>query len=99
MKGRPAGAKSRSTVVKKWLEVLIDFKNPTTKQTEKMTVEDAMALSMISQVITKGNVAAYNSLKDELYGKLKEKVEQSYDLSNLTDDELKALAIITSKLT
>jgi hypothetical protein len=73
--GRPEGSRSRSTIAKKWLEVESDFKNPMTKQTEKMSVEDAMTLSMISAVLTKQNVQAYNALKDEVYGKINDTLD------------------------
>lgn len=73
--GMEVGTKQRSTIVKKWTEIQGEFQNPITKQAEKMTVEDAMALSMIDQVITKGNVQAYNSIQDEIYGKLADKLD------------------------
>ncbi len=97
--GNHTGTKHRSTIVKKWIEVESEFKNPISKTTQRMTVEDAMTLAMIGAVIAKQNVQAYNALKDEVYGKLTDKTEHSFDFSNLSDEELKQLESVIAKLT
>jgi len=72
--GRPKGVRNRSTVLKEFLEATLKTKNPITGKDEDLTVEQRMALSMIAQVLTKGNVQAWNSIKDDVYGKLKDTV-------------------------
>jgi len=77
--GRPKGVRNRSTVLREFLEATLKTKNPITGQEEVLTVEQRMALSMIAQVLTKGNVQAWNSIKDDVYGNVKQKVEtQNY---------------------
>lgn len=73
--GRPKGVRNRSTVVREFLDATLKTKNPITGLEETLTVEQRMALSMIAQVLTKGNVQAWNSIKDDVYGKLKDKLE------------------------
>lgn len=79
-KGRPKGSKDRATIVKKWLTAEVDIENPLTGKDQKISVEDAMVLAMAQAAIEDKNVAAYNSLKDELYGKLKDSHESTGEL-------------------
>jgi len=79
--GRPKGSKNRSTILAQIFESVITSRNPLTKKEEKMSVETAMAYSMIDQVIRKGNVTAWNSAKDDVYGKTKELVEHSGEIN------------------
>jgi len=81
--GRPKGSRNRSTVIREFLEATMTEKNPITGKTEKLSVEQLMALSMIKQVLSKGNVHAWNSIKDDAYGKAKESVELSGDILNI----------------
>lgn len=81
--GRPKGSRNRSTVIREFLEATMTEKNPITNKTEKLSVEQLMALSMIKQVLSKGNVHAWNSIKDDAYGKAKESVELSGDILNI----------------
>lgn len=87
--GRPKGSLNRSTILRKYLSAFMKGKNPITGEEENLTVEDRMALSMIGQVIFKGNVQAYNSVNDNVYGKLTEKLESNITTTeyNLTPDE------------
>jgi len=66
--GRPKGVKNRSTILKKWLEIKTTFKNPETKQDEDGTVEDKIALALITKAI-KGDVSAIKEIQDSVYGK------------------------------
>lgn len=75
--GRPKGVRNRSTVLKEFLEATLKTKNPITGEQENLTVEQRMALSMIAQVLTKGNVQAWNSIKDDVYGKLTDKIDHT----------------------
>ncbi len=67
--GRPKGAKNRSTLLKKWLEMPAKFTNPETKEQTEGTIEEKVELVMIAQAM-KGNVQAYKEIKDTLYGKM-----------------------------
>ena len=93
--GRPKGSRNRSTVIREFLEATMTEKNPITGKTEKLSIEQLMALSMIKQVLSKGNVHAWNSIKDDAYGKAKESVELSGDIGvdlteKLSKEELKS---------
>lgn len=81
--GRPKGVRNRSTVLKEFLEATLKTKNPITGKDEDLTVEQRMALSMIAQVLTKGNVQAWNSIKDDVYGKITDKVESNVTITDL----------------
>jgi len=81
--GRPRGVRNRSTVLKEFLEATLKTKNPITGLEETLTVEQRMALSMIAQVLTKGNVQAWNSIKDDVYGKITDKIESNLTITDL----------------
>ena len=92
-KGRPKGAKNRSTIARYWLEVNQNLKNPLTGDTETMSQEDLMTLALIKKA-REGDVAAYRALMDSGYGAPVQQVEQTQtniDLSGLTTDEIKDL--------
>ena len=55
--GRPKGSKNRSTIARKWLEVMQDTKNPITGELEKLSQEDLITLAMIHKA-RKGDVGA-----------------------------------------
>lgn len=65
--GRPKGSLNRSTIVKKWLEVLESAKNPITGDEEKMSQEDIITLALIKKA-RKGDTQAYKALMDSGYG-------------------------------
>ena len=81
--GRPKGVRNRSTVLREFLEATLKTKNPITGLEETLTVEQRMALSMIAQVLTKGNVQAWNSIKDDVYGKITDKIESNLTITDL----------------
>jgi len=74
--GRPKGSRSRSTIVKEWLEALISSRNPITGKDEKMEVQDKMTLALINKAF-KGDVSAYRELMDAAHGKLKEQIDHT----------------------
>ena len=74
-KGRPKGAKSRSTVIKRWLEAMDKGKNPMTGEVENMSVEDKMTLALIGKAL-KGDTQAYKALMDSAYGQPKQEIEE-----------------------
>ena len=91
--GRPKGAKNRSTIARKWLEVNQSLKNPLTGENETMSQEDLMTLALIKKA-RDGDTNAYKALMDSGYGAPIQQIEQTnteIDLSNLTTDELKDL--------
>jgi hypothetical protein len=92
-KGRPKGAKSRSTIARYWLEVNQKLKNPLTGTDETMSQEDLMTLALIKKA-REGDVSAYRALMDSGYGAPVQVVEQTntnVDLSDLSTDEIKDL--------
>lgn len=73
--GRPKGSKNRSTIARKWLEVMQDAKNPITGELEKLSQEDLITLAMIHKA-RKGDVNAYKQLMDSGFGLPKQTIEQ-----------------------
>ena len=65
--GKPKGTKNRSTIARKWLEVMQDTKNPLTGELEKLSQEDLITLAMIHKA-RKGDVGAYKQLMDSGFG-------------------------------
>ena len=74
--GRPKGAKNRSTIARKWLEVNQSLKNPLTGDNETMSQEDLMTLALIKKA-REGDVSAYKALMDSGYGAPLQQVEQT----------------------
>lgn len=72
-KGR-GNSKNRSTILKKWIEVAAKLKHPETKEELPGTMEDKVALALLSRAL-KGDVQAIKEINDTLYGKLTEKSE------------------------
>lgn len=73
--GKPKGTKNRSTIARKWLEVMQDAKNPITGELEKLSQEDLITLAMIHKA-RKGDVNAYKQLMDSGFGLPKQTIEQ-----------------------
>lgn len=73
--GRPVGAKSRSTIVQKWLSVEMEDVNPLTKKKEKLSVEDIITLGQIKEAKENGTSMAYKVLMDSAYGAVQQKVD------------------------
>lgn len=67
-KGRPKGSRSRSTVVKQWLEVQESAKNPITGVTESLEQQDIITLALLKKA-RQGDVQAFKELMDSAYGK------------------------------
>ena len=74
--GRPKGAKNRSTIARKWLEVNQKLKNPITSEDEVMSQEDLMTLALIKKA-REGDVNAYKALMDSGYGSPIQQIEQT----------------------
>ncbi len=67
--GRPEGTKNRSTIVKKWLEVIEETTNSITKEKEDLSQQDQIVLALIKKA-KKGDVAAFKELMDSAHGKI-----------------------------
>jgi hypothetical protein len=74
--GRPKGAKNRSTIARRWLEVNQSLKNPITGENETMSQEDLMTLALIKKA-REGDVNAYKALMDSGYGAPIQQIEQT----------------------
>jgi hypothetical protein len=74
--GRPKGAKNRSTIARRWLEVNQSLKNPLTGEQETMSQEDLMTLALIKKA-REGDVTAYKALMDSGYGAPLQQIEQT----------------------
>ena len=72
-KGRPKGTLNRSTIAKKWLEVLSqeELEDGVVKW---LSNEEAITLALI-QKARKGDVNAYKALMDSAYGTAKDTVD------------------------
>jgi hypothetical protein len=68
--GRPKGAKNRSTILKKWLEPPCELTNPLTGEATAGTIEDRIALALISKALRE-DVPAIKEIFDSANGKLK----------------------------
>jgi hypothetical protein len=68
--GRPKGAKNRSTILKKWLELPCELTNPLTGEATAGTIEDRIALALISKALRE-DVPAIKEIFDSVYGKAK----------------------------
>lgn len=73
--GRHKGAKNRSTILKKWLELPCELTNPLTGEATFGTIEDKIALALISKALRE-DVAAIKEIFDSAYGKPKAEVLQ-----------------------
>lgn len=76
-KGKPKGAKNRSTIARKWLEVLSKQKNPLTDELEDLSYEDLITLAQIKKAQENADTNAYKSIMDSAYGSPKETIEQT----------------------
>ena len=72
--GRPKGSRNRSSIVKEWLMVEQNLKNPLTGTIETLSQADMITLALISKA-RKGDVAAFKELMDSGYGKNQEIVK------------------------
>ena len=62
-KGKPKGTLNRKTLLRHWLSIEQDAKNPITKQLEKLSQADLMTLAMIKKA-REGDVNAYKTLME-----------------------------------
>ena len=72
-KGRPKGSLNRSTIAKKWLEVLSQ-EELEDGQVKWLSNDEAMTVSLIKKA-RNGDVNAYKALMDSAYGTAKDTVD------------------------
>ena len=72
--GYEAGKPNRGTLLRKMLAKEIDYKDPSTGQFARGTVEDVITLAILAKA-SEGDVNAYKEVMDSVYGKLTDKVE------------------------
>jgi hypothetical protein len=66
--GRPKGAKNRSTILKKWLDIDSIIKYPTTGKEITGTIEDSIALALLKTAMA-GDEKAIREIYESVYGK------------------------------
>jgi hypothetical protein len=74
--GRPKGSRNRSTIVREWLEVEQEIKNPITGVTEKLEQQDIITLAQIKKA-REGDTAAFKELMDSAHGKAVQSFEHT----------------------
>ena len=72
--GRPKGSKNRSTIIREMLDMMVQVKDDEGNDVWQSN-EYRMVQAMVNKAIEKGDVAAFNALYDNLYGKLKDTVD------------------------
>lgn len=101
-KGHPKGMKNRSTIAKAVLGMPARFPKQTMEKlksifpdiTERMSIEEVMAIMQAGKAVAKGDTEAYRALMDSAYGKPKETVDmkdaRAGKYSGMTLEELRA---------
>jgi len=74
--GRPKGSKNRSTIIREILSLMVQVKDHNGDEVWQSN-EYRMVQAMVNKAIEKGDVAAFNALYDNLYGKLKDTVDMN----------------------
>ena len=65
--GRPKGSKNKSTIARKWLQVMEKGTNDLTGEVEWLSQEDLITIAMIKRA-KKGDVKAYKELMSTAFG-------------------------------
>lgn len=71
--GKAPGTRNRSTLIRKWLDTPMKFKDPSTGEQVEGTLEDMMVLGQISAATNGG--PQFKELMDSVYGKQESKLE------------------------
>lgn len=92
--GRPKGARNRSTIARRWLEVIEKHVNPISGEKEELTQEDIITLAQINKA-RKGDSSSYRNLLDSAYGSPDQNINATnntkLDLSSVPVEELEKL--------
>jgi hypothetical protein len=76
--GRPKGRRNRSTLVREWLEVSQNVKNPLTGEMEQLEQQDLIVLALIKKARS-GDVQAAKELMDSAHGKITDRLDMTSD--------------------
>lgn len=110
--GRPKGALSVKTVLRRWLEAEQEITHPFTKETTTLSQLDIITLEQLKKA-RKGDTYAYKTLLDRLFGKPKQTIDVDHttdgqpiqqedrpkiDLSKLSTKEIKELVKLQKKM-
>ena len=90
--GKPVGSKNRSTIARKWLELMTKEANPLTGIAENLSYEDIITLAQIKKAKEEQDTAAYKALQDSAYGAPKQEIDTAITgniVLNVTDQDLK----------
>ena len=74
--GKKKGTKNRSTIIREILSLMVQVKDNNGDEVWQSN-EYRMVQAMVNKAIEKGDVAAFNALYDNLYGKLKDTVDMN----------------------
>ena len=74
--GRPKGSKNRSTIIREMLDMMVQVKDDNGVEVWQSN-EYRMVQAIITKAIEKQDVAAFNSIMDNVYGKLKDTVDMN----------------------
>ena len=74
--GRPKGARSRSTIVREWLECSEMIVNPLTGKNQRLQQSDIITLALIKKA-RKGDVQAFKELMDSGYGRTVNQIDHT----------------------
>ena len=77
-KGRPKGARNRSTIAKEILNLITEGTNPVTRESENMSQEHLLYFALLKKA-RQGDVSASKVLLDSAYGQPKETIDVSSD--------------------
>lgn len=87
-KGRPEGARNRSTVLKELLATECDFTNPLTFKKERAELEKQLMVALIAKG-KRGDVQAIREILDTVYGKAAQPITGELDVNMPSAEELK----------
>jgi len=73
--GRPKGTMNRSTIARKWLEIVQSGRNPITNLEEELSQEDLITLAQLKKA-RNGDVNAYKALMDSAFGSPIQQIDQ-----------------------
>ena len=74
--GRPKGSKNRSTIIREMLDMMVQVKDDNGDEVWQSN-EYRMVQAILTKAIEKGDVSAFNSIMDNVYGKLKDTVDMN----------------------
>lgn len=98
-KGMPKGIKHKKKSLREILDLCIDpskYKLPISKILQekygnRVTIEEAMECAIIAKTLSKGDVSAYNAIKDRLYGKPKQSIDVDTPRAKIVIDQARDL--------